>query len=99
MKNSPPFYFHHTLLAQQEIQNIHAGVGFCPIQLGITTLVARNCNKPLILDIKQLCKAAARRLELIGHIMLAAALGANKLLLFHIIHFLSQVAPATLSTL
>lgn len=69
--------------AQQEVQDVPAGGGIRPVELGVAAALAADGDKLLVLHIKDLGKITAGGLKLIGGIGVVATLGTLIHLLFH----------------
>lgn len=74
-----PFY---CSISDQEIQHVPASGRLGFIQLRIAAVTAGNCDKLLILHVKQLGKVPARRLKLIAFILGTTTFWAHILLFF-----------------
>jgi len=64
-------------VVEQEVEDVHAGVGFCLVELGIAAAQAGNGDEFFVLDIEHAGEGAAGGLELIGFVFIAAAFGAH----------------------
>src|SRR5699024_1031463 len=72
----PFFVLRFVSAAHKEIEHVPAVSASFAVQFGVTALAAGDGDEFLVLDIKQLGKISAGRLQAVGFILLAAAFGA-----------------------
>ena len=82
-------------VVEQEVEDVHAGVGLGLIKLGVAAAHAGNGDEFFVLDIEHAGEGAAGGLELIGFVFIAAAFGAH--ILYSAVFVVCHIIPSKIN--